>query len=171
MRPGKPDSLVFLEVKVANKPLIPGIVKSDPDSLACNIVATRYAWFRNGTLLNDTLRKIKFTISANFRVIAYNSQCPSDTSPSFFFQSSGIGSLQNVIKVFPSPADSRLFVQSSNEYIESAVVIDQHGREVLNLNAQKRVFSLNTKKLESGVYFLRLKSSHFISTKKILIQH
>ena len=172
VRPGMADSLVFLEVKVANKPLIPGIIKSNPDSLFCNIIASRYKWFGNGILLSDTSRKIHFTLSANYRVIAYNAQCPSDTSPAFFFQASAVLSeFDEVVKIYPSPADERIFVNSGTERIEEAVMMDLQGKEIIVVIPKKQQFIIETNSLPSGIYLLRLRVNEETIMQKILIQH
>ena len=166
MRTGMPDSLVFITLTVAQKPLIPGIVKSDWDSLSCNIAATSYTWFRDGMKLSDTTRKIRFTQSGNYRVIAYNFHCPSDTSPVFMFQVSGWDKIDNSIGIYPNPFSG--FLNIIGEVNSAGIrVFDMQGRLLFNHKLTLPAI-LELGHLPPGTYVLEAESEGIPVRKRIL---
>src|SRR5690606_25481701 len=71
------------------------------------------------------------------------------------------------ISIYPQPMNENLTIELADE-IESIVVVDQNGRDVLQeTNINLNTITLNTNSLKSGVYFIKITSTsgHILTQK------
>ncbi len=83
-------------------------------------------------------------------------------------------SIEETIKVFPNPVNECLFVDFSRLPVSKInyQLIDLSGKIISNgmwLNNRKSQFILNTSKVQSGVYFIKIKTGGLSTTRKIII--
>lgn len=75
-------------------------------------------------------------------------------------------------KIYPNPVTSEVFVQSNDERINAVVleIFDGNGKELLSQKSENLpLLSVNTSKLATGLYFLKVKTnSGLVSTYKFL---
>jgi len=77
----------------------------------------------------------------------------------------------NIIQIYPNPANNRMLINLSkiNYPIKYAEIINISGKLVNIFPVTKSVFSINTSKFKSGIYFIRLKTTDNYITQKFII--
>ncbi|WP_104734460.1 T9SS type A sorting domain-containing protein [Hanstruepera ponticola] len=75
--------------------------------------------------------------------------------------------LQNLITVYPNPAADVIILESKTN-LESIIVYDVHGRQVLTQLTSTNQLRLNVSKLVKGIYFLNLKTVDGEQTTKFI---
>lgn len=73
-------------------------------------------------------------------------------------------------RLFPNPSNASTHV-INNQVIERAFVLDAQGKVLLNMEVKARQFTLDTRNLESGMYFVTLQSAGQIKKVKLLVSH
>ena len=70
----------------------------------------------------------------------------------------GIKKLENVnLKVYPNPATSTLNISvNENDLVEKVAVYNVIGKQVLSLNMNNNLKSLNVSDLDKGIYIVKL---------------
>ncbi len=76
----------------------------------------------------------------------------------------------NSIKIFPNPASNQLTIQSEEE-MQKIELLNFVGQIVLGKKASRKQITINTSKLESGVYIIRVKTIEGIVNNRIIIEH
>jgi glucose/arabinose dehydrogenase len=75
-------------------------------------------------------------------------------------------------KIYPNPATSEIFIQSNNEGLFASVleIIDGNGKKILSQKSENLpLLSVNTSKLVTGLYFLKVETNTgLVSTYKFL---
>lgn len=95
-----------------------------------------------------------------------------------YFSKDAAGSVSDAagsgIRVYPNPATSLLNIDLSkgNFGIETVEIADIHGRTVqtTEVNSNQSALEINVQSLQSGVYFVNLKSNGAIYTQRIIIE-
>ncbi len=80
----------------------------------------------------------------------------------------GIGDLSELIRIYPNPVESQLFIQSVEGTI-SLKIIDVKGNIVKNIS-EFNAKQIDVSDLSEGVYFIRLTNNNMTEVRKILIQ-
>ncbi|HEX7414745.1 MAG TPA: T9SS type A sorting domain-containing protein [Bacteroidia bacterium] len=71
-----------------------------------------------------------------------------------------------VVKVYPNPATNTLQVAVGNAELTEVKLIDMLGKEIINTKEK----DIDVSGLQEGVYFVSIKTSEGVATKKIIIQ-
>ena len=80
--------------------------------------------------------------------------------------------LSTQVKVYPNPANQRMFIESSKEGKANVQLINILGEVVLEESIQlNQVQTLDLNQYQNGVYFLKVRSDNQINTFKINIVH
>jgi len=129
----------------------------------------------NGELLQDTIKTTTFThenvpagehtygIVAVIKAINCIAD-PVETSVTVL----GILEFNNLFKVYPNPTNNYVFVEGKD--IESVSIYNSFGQLVKNEITTDEIIKINTKDINSGLYFLQIKTkSGMIGTEKIVI--
>ena len=75
---------------------------------------------------------------------------------------------QNNIQIYPNPAHDRLTIRSEQD-IDSILIFDLSGREVLRQNLNDKNTTLNIKTLSSGTYFIQIfNKGKLLKTDKLI---
>ena len=123
----------------------------------------------NAPISGETSYDYTPTVSGDYAVIVSRGSC-ADTSDciSVIVPVSGIDeNLYELVKLYPNPANNVIRVASFVDLkIISALVIDLTGKVVLTVN--NNFSEINIEKLPKGMYFLELKTSKGISTKRFV---
>lgn len=73
-------------------------------------------------------------------------------------------------KIYPTPCKEYLYLITYNEIIKKDYeIIDISGNTLLKGKIQQNDFKIDVSKLNSGIYFLKIKSKYGYNIKKILI--
>ena len=161
-------------IQVTPTPAKPKVVKSIKDSLQCNIIANRYKWLRNSTLIQDTTRSVLPLTGGNYQVQIYENACWSAFSDSFNYIVAAISSsnFHNKLKIYPNPAEDKLDITLDSKLIHGEYQIEVFtifGQKVIELNQNAAQmtdsFNLSVSGLSSGKYIICVTSDkHFIGT-------
>ena len=73
------------------------------------------------------------------------------------------------IKVYPVPANDRLFIQSPVQGAMQITLLDQTGRVCRNMHSTTNSTEMNVADLSSGIYFLRFETENNTITKKVIL--
>ncbi len=85
---------------------------------------------------------------------------PDDTSTEFVDD--------NIVVVYPNPADNRLSVESDRQ-IDEISVMDIHGRVIETIYPEAEKTDIDVDHLETGMYFIRIHTSEELITRRIHI--
>lgn len=123
---------------------------------------TEYEWFTSGK--KDVLLKIVVLNSNGI------SQIQSVEYQDIYRNlSSSLTELKNNVLVYPTVVDDRLTIVSQEKLVQFEMV-DLHGNIVLQEIVNEPINTINTNKLNRGVYFLRLYSSNDSASFRIIKQ-
>jgi len=94
------------------------------------------------------------------------------TMGTFACENIGVGIKQPTSKnewitVYPNPANNRIQVISGSSKIILISIYDMLGKEMINATEKE----IDVSNLQEGIYFMQIKTSEGIATKKIIIQH
>lgn len=105
---------------------------------------------------------------------------PNDASPSatYYFddiQQSGPNSLSEFSKLdgvrsFPNPAKDQVTISSDSEQINTIILFDIQGREVLALQPNNQNVSMDVSALPSGLYVAQISTASQVGTLKLMIK-
>ena len=73
------------------------------------------------------------------------------------------------IKVYPVPANDRIFVQSPVQGSMQITLLDQTGRICRNIHSASNSLEINTSDLSAGIYFIRFETENNTLTRKIVL--
>lgn len=82
--------------------------------------------------------------------------------------------LNNSFVLFPNPANNSIHININTSWWQDQaeiIIVDVLGKEVEHFQTALNNFSINTKDLTNGLYYLTLKTKNSISTQKLVIQH
>jgi hypothetical protein len=133
-----------------------------------------YQWYFNGNVIPgavyDTLTPAQ-TGDYTFSVTDSNG-CSSFSAP-FYFDINDISENENkLIKIFPSPADDKLFINSESDSRCSGNIMNLEGKIIYEFNLEpSSVQTVDVSQVPEGIYFLRVNSEDFSFTKKCTILH
>jgi len=97
-----------------------------------------------------------------------------DSFPSEFKWTTGIVGVDeifedNSISIFPNPASTQLNIQSEVN-IEQITLINLVGQAIFEEQANSTKITLSTSELETGIYFVKVKTTKGVVNKRIVIQ-
>lgn len=75
------------------------------------------------------------------------------------------------VSVYPNPANMFLTIELSIADNTNAVLINSVGQAVKTINTNAAKFELNTSRLPNGVYYLKIQSGDYTTTRKITLAH
>ncbi len=93
-------------------------------------------------------------------------ECTSDIGSIAAATNVDLKSIPNELNVFPNPFSDYIELESK-EKITDINIFSSDGRELMFINTQNKN-RLNVSTLESGVYFIRLKTAHETITRQII---
>lgn len=73
------------------------------------------------------------------------------------------------VYVFPNPAKDHVTISSDHEKINTIILFDVHGREVLALQPNNRNVSIDVASLPSGLYLAQIATASQVGTMKLMI--
>ena len=76
----------------------------------------------------------------------------------------------HTVTVYPNPADNSLTIMA-NTKITVVTVVDLNGQTVVQKEIDKAKFSVNTSRLQDGLYFIKFTTGKEVISRKILIKH
>ena len=79
----------------------------------------------------------------------------------------GVEELYSSLLIYPNPVNDKLYIVTEVE-IEEVVVYDIYGRQQSTVNSQQSIVDVS--KLNSGIYFVRIKTIDEVVTKRIVKQ-
>lgn len=127
-------------------------------------IIVEYYWFKPGT--HYPLAEYRtYTESGGFK--SYNASIYDATN------TSGINKIKqnNVIKIFPNPADEKVFI-SSDKNIDKISITDMTGHSLLTETIiPGKACSLNTRQLTNGIYFLKIEDQGVYYQQKLIVNH
>ena len=78
--------------------------------------------------------------------------------------------LKRAVSVYPNPSNGKLLINnSSNQILEKAEIFSVSGQKVKEFRQISKNKSLNISSLQSGLYFLRVKSDRASTIRKIIV--
>ena len=138
--------------------------------------ANEYVVYLDGEML-DTTTETSYVKGFNeegthhFTVSSVCENGESEQSEAFEFEIKGesISELSNNVKVYPNPVDDVLYI-NTNENITEVNVYNVVGVKMTTVNGQQTNVSVNMSNLNSGVYFVEVKTEKENIIKKIVVK-
>ena len=138
--------------------------------------ANEYVVYLDGEML-DTTTETSYVKGFNeegthhFTVSSVCENGESEQSEAFEFEIKGesISELSNNVKVYPNPVDDVLYI-NTNENITEVNVYNVVGVKMTTVNGQQTNVSVNMSNLNSGVYFVEVKTEKENIIKKIVVE-
>lgn len=86
--------------------------------------------------------------------------------------SSSVGNIQAdfVAKVYPNPANDKLYIELNDKSINEIIVADMTGKIVTRMNVTSNVILLNTSAYVPGTYFMQIKGENGTASVKFIKQ-
>ncbi len=142
------------------------------NELIASVVADKYVWYFNGTVLPDSTQSIAPTNDGEYTVVAISADCQSSISNDFRYQTIGISTNFNgSIKLYPNPTSGVFTLETTAGVGKTNIeVYNMIGETILieQLTGYKIVFNLE--KYPAGLYVVTLVNSqgrsHLLLTKQ-----
>ncbi len=110
---------------------------------------------------------LKAEISDNISSAAY-------TTMPFYISNPKTGSAYNIensdIQIYPNPFDDELTIQTSGNREYSVELLTITGNTIYQSKTEDNFHRINLRDLNSGIYFVRMKSDNIISVRKVIKQ-
>ncbi len=151
---------------------------SHPDSATSKTILINYAdssysndnvWRLDSAILIPAIEgasyiAFRYVTTINWLDVAFDNLSISANSPNNIMNTA----LATELKLYPNPSSDLLFIElSKNEPIKSITFFNVSGAIVKQFNPDES--SINVKELNAGSYFLQVKTSQGIHSKKVLI--
>ncbi len=154
-------------------PFRPSIYKIN-DSLYTDTDATSYRWFLNGETYPGSTNTIIPEQGGDYRVVAYDLMCPSDTSLPYHIMSVGEYRLLENIKVYPNPATESVVITMDVDFP------DKNGRTIRLMDMSGNILQqqviggdicyVHLSEYPAGMYFIIVEVSGKRWYKEIVVQ-
>ncbi len=79
--------------------------------------------------------------------------------------------LDNIIQVYPNPSHAKLFIVSNSRLKTTIQLFNQLGELVFETKMDNQNTEINTSAFANGIYYLVIKNSEGLTSKKIVITH
>jgi len=112
------------------------------------------------------------TLAGLYRVSYTENGCKSTSEPFNAIVASADNPWLSEIKIYPNPARERINLELPHELVEKGATIEivsSDGKLIRREQANSPKFSLETDKLVSGVYLLRVRSGKFLLVKRLVV--
>lgn len=77
---------------------------------------------------------------------------------------------ESQIKVYPNPATHELYINTENDILYAAEIINVHGKTLLSINPESNGQNIfNIEQLSSGIYFLKMKTKEGTESMKLIV--
>ncbi len=152
-------------------PAKPTISLVGTDSLTSSVTGSGgYEWYHEGTLLTATSKTIFGAQTGNYRVIAKNANCASDTSDEFFFVVPGMFEQPTPgLEIYPNPARENITVTYEGDLRELRLM-DSKGSTILRSEVNASEADLDVTKVTPGVYLLKLVTESGTISRRISVE-
>ena len=152
------------------KPIITALTKS----LLQSTVANSYQWYLNNTSITSaTTQTLAITQNGNYSVKIDSTNGCSNLSDPFAASTVGVKEIiaNNEIKIYPNPASTELYIETTSLEKLTVQLFDMTGKEVLGDIYFTHSTNINTQTLSEGIYFVRITDANgaMVKTQKILI--
>jgi len=108
--------------------------------------------------------------SGNYSVMVTDAAGCVSTAPVFIDFLNNIAGNTTSIKIYPNPAENKVFVKMTNMNAGSIELVNMLGQKVINKNVQSNIETLNVQDLKPGVYFVRIITSDENHVKKLMVE-
>ena len=109
-------------------------------------------WTENDTIVSEEA-ELTFTVTENRNFVAN------------FVSTESIDELTASFRLYPNPVNDKLYIETETE-VEEVVVYDAFGRQQLAVSCQQSAISVSG--LNAGVYFVMIKTSEGVVTKRFV---
>lgn len=169
------DSLI--EVVLSNTVVNTSVTQNSNVLTADLSGATSYRWLdcNNGYTFinNETNQTFTATANGDYAVEITANSCV-DTSVCYNVTGVGVKgvSFEQILKVYPNPAKTQVSIDFGAEYANATVkVYTLAGQQLISeVYSNQSVATLNTQKLEAGVYLLQIEAAGKQATARLIIE-
>ncbi|PID93511.1 MAG: hypothetical protein CSA95_07505 [Bacteroidetes bacterium] len=106
---------------------------------------------------------------ATVKVFANDPSLPLKEIPVLMVLYTGVEEETIFVAIYPNPAIDAMNIQS-NENIENIRIMNLAGQTLVSTNVDAKHYVVNAAEFDAGIYFVQIKTSHGISTQKIVVQ-
>jgi hypothetical protein len=163
-----------VSIIVKSLPTKPAVVMGNNDSLTCNTNASKFKWYRNSVLIQDTFKTLKPGFSGYYQVQTSLNDCWSRLSDSFYYKNLKINHLKissNTLRIFPNPAQNEMWIYGECTDCSGALrldIINVYGQLIssdqITEGTLKTGIPFNTLKYSPGNYFIKISQNEKIYT-------
>ena len=164
---------VAVSILVNDLPEEPTLSFTDGTRLFTDVVAVRYVWYRDGTVVEETDQPfLNISLSGDYRVEIFDELGCSAISEELPVRVLSVNDLAEVgIKLYPNPVRDQMTIewegQLANEQLE-ITLYDMGGRPVRNLSMLSASVQLDMKGLGRGVYMLVIRNKELRYQTKVI---
>ncbi len=167
---------VFSNTSIINVVVVDTSATKTNDTTAMATAAgANYQWIDCGTglaITGATSQTYIASNSGNYKVVVTQNGC-SDTSSCYHLIVPYAGINENKIaslKVYPSPANTILTVETDNTQITTLTIMDASGKVISSQSPNTRLVTLDVSNLPSGIYLLNVVSEQGTEVKRFIKQ-
>ena len=93
-----------------------------------------------------------------------------DTLHACDYSTVGIVNIDNTTSmyIYPNPVDDKLYIKTNNNHIETMIIYDVMGKEILKKQIDNSEIEVDVKLLHSGLYIIKLYNDNVVINKKIM---
>ncbi|MFP5470281.1 MAG: S8/S53 family peptidase [Bacteroidia bacterium] len=163
---GKVDAHAAVSATIISKPTI-----SEFGNILTSTAANAYQWYKDGVeITGETSQTYNATESGQYVVEVFNQYGCSKFSDAFDFIL-GLNLNSNKVILYPNPFNNELYIQFDTLLDDIDVQIsDVIGRNVFSSKIEKNKTQINLSYLESGVYFVVVRSNEQELTKATFVK-
>ena len=163
------DSSQNIQLNPVQPPALPNISQIGIDTLDAGVLAQRYQWYLNDTLLASlNTQQIIAPRSGNYKVVAFNDSCGSDTSAVFsFVLTYTVENAIPQINIYPNPSNG-IFILNTGAGRYRIQLRDIRGKLIIDRFVRENQIALDLSDQADGLYLLQFSTEKSHRSYKLI---
>ena len=161
------DSIINTHLNIL--PILPTPTITENTGILTSSSANNYQWYFNGSLISGaTSQNYQALTSGTYQVATENTNGCMSFSEEYNFVYVRINQLKNNFSVYPNPINDKLFIKSDKDF--KIELTNLNGQQIFIDNKKTKQKTVETLKIKSGVYILKITTNKSTIIRKIIKQ-